>query len=117
MANCSEKFSCDGVNEIVHFKFNRFNIETEYDYIAIGLPTEYEGQSSRQLRNLQNNVENSLVLEGSPQTNIWVSAESIQDFRIYFHRIVQAEISISNAISSEIRTLFNNTMRNDKLKV
>ena len=99
---CSENFSCSNPSEIVHFKFNQFDINTNYDYFAIGLSAEYEGQSSKNLKILPNNTQNllenglayanSLVLEGSQQTGVWVSAKSIQDFRIYFYRKVQFKV-------------------------
>ena len=97
---CSERFSCSNASEIVYFKFYSFQISSNYDYFAIGLPEEYEGKSSNFLRTtkptdnsflFENNsaFANSLVLEGLQQTDVWVSTESIQDFRIYFYRIVQ----------------------------
>ena len=89
---CLENFACSNVGEIVYFKFNRFETITNSDYFAIDLPTANQGRSGTELKYFQTigvlNLENRLVLEGLQRTDVWVSAESIQDFSIYFYRNV-----------------------------
>ena len=57
-------FTCDDPEKTVHFKFDRFHTEYSYDFLFI----------------------DNLELTGYQQTDIWVNAESISDFDIYFHR-------------------------------
>ena len=69
----------------MHFKFNRFSVEARYDYLAIGLPEEYnEDESYWGIVN--RDLENVLILDGEQETDIWVNAEAITNFRIRFIR-------------------------------
>ena len=92
---CSEIFSCSNANEIVYFKFNQFEIDdSSFAYFAIGLPKQYEAYPSYHpfefsLKDFGNFNFYTLLLSGSQQTGVWVSAESIKDFRIYFYRNFQ----------------------------
>ena len=58
----------------MHFKFDRFATERDYDYFHIGY------------RRWQDGFEPGLILDGNQQTDIWVNADSIPDFNIYFER-------------------------------
>ena len=64
-------FSCDDPETTVHFKFDRFETEHYYDYL-------YIGYVSSQLWVLK--------LDRNQQTDIWVNADSIPDFNVYFDR-------------------------------
>ena len=69
----------------MHFKFNRFSLEKNYDYLVIGLPEDYNEEDS--FWGLVNrNLENVLILDGQQETDIWVNAEAITNFRILFYR-------------------------------
>lgn len=89
---CLNTFSCNNASEIVHFKFNRFEMNRNNDYLAIDLPTEVQGRSGLELEYLETtfqvNLQNRLVLDGLQRTDVWVSAETIQDFNLYFYRKV-----------------------------
>ena len=116
------------LNETVHFKFERFETETDYDYFIIGkIPKnfqdyfeDYFGDSDEDdyagedyaeevtisvesaepveiavegfkkfHRRLSHNIpddQSVLILDGGQQINIWVTAQSIIDFDIYFLR-------------------------------
>ena len=100
-------------NETVHFKFERFETESDYDYFVIGNPYEfdylyqkyfddYDDDYSDTTMNpiddyyndttITNGVQqynrSGLMLDGTQVTGIWVTAESIQNFDIYFYRRV-----------------------------
>lgn len=62
-------FSCADSDKKVHFKFDRFETERNYDYLYIGYGKQVQ-----------------LVLDGYQQTDIWVNAETIPDFNVYFYR-------------------------------
>ena len=102
---CTKEFYCDesvgydllgdsywyydiGVKEGLsglHFKFNRFSLEQGYDFLAIGLPEDQsidDGYSSL----VSLNLPNVLILDGDQETDIWVNAESIENFRVSFYR-------------------------------
>ena len=66
-------FTCDDPTTTVHFKFDRFATERNYDYFHIGYLN-------------QDGFEPGLVLDGNQQTEIWVNADSIPDFNVYFER-------------------------------
>lgn len=69
----------------MHLKFHRFSLEQRYDYLALGLPDEYNTTESYEDL-VDRNFENVLILDGEQETGIWVNAESIENFRIYFYR-------------------------------
>ena len=76
-------------------KFDRFFTESMYDYLIIGDPDAFETADLAPIDYLYNNYINdylptgeALILDGSQPTGIWATATSIQNFDIYFHRIV-----------------------------
>ena len=82
---CTKTYSCDDSSERLHFKFNRFSLEQGYDFLAIGLPEDQsidDGYSSL----VSLNLPNVLILDGDQETDIWVNAESIENFRVSFYR-------------------------------
>ena len=90
-------FGCANSNETVHFKFDRFETEYNYDYFVIGNPYQfdaiYEDYFAEDTDYLSDYREQStdrtgLMLDGSQPTDIWVTAKSIQNFDIYFYRRV-----------------------------
>ena len=68
------------MNETVHFKFDRFETESDYDYLSIDLDNDGVNDYSNSTYN-----QTSLILDGSQLVDIWVTAESIQSFDIYFY--------------------------------
>ena len=93
---CSEIFSCSDSFKTVHFKFDRFDTEYEYDYLTIGLPEDTDYNSLNQLKSEQRtkNVQDTLILDGNQETGIWVNAESIKNFHIQFFRPVLTNVTI-----------------------
>ena len=88
---CAENFSCHGT-ETVHFKFDRFDTENGYDYFVIGFPSEFEYYYNY-FESVGIEIEKpadqiGLIMDGSQQTGIWVNAQSIPSFNIYFYRNV-----------------------------
>ena len=90
-------FGCTNSNETVHFMFERFVTEERYDYFVIGNPYEfddyYEDNFAEDTDYLGDYRENTfyrtgLMLDGEQRTGIWVTAESILNFDIYFYRKV-----------------------------
>ena len=82
---CTKTYSCEDSSERLHFKFNRFSLEQGYDFLAIGLPEDQsidDGYSSL----VSLNLPNVLILDGDQETDIWVNAESIENFRVSFYR-------------------------------
>ena len=69
----------------MHFKFNRFSLEQRYDYLAIGLPEDYN-EEENYWSIVNRDLENVLILDGEQETDIWVNAEAITNFRILFYR-------------------------------
>ena len=117
-------FTCDDPDKKIHFKFDRFHTEINYDYFFIGYPEtsktytlgrvfflfhkmlmieifaktrekrvlDYE-YGSTTYWSFEDTFEISwstsnigIELNGYQQTDIWVNAESIPDFDIYFLR-------------------------------
>ena len=83
------------LNETVHFKFERFETERGYDYLVIGNPYEFDDHYEdffmeydypSDYRTKPYN-RTGLILDGTQQTDIWVNAESINSFDIYFFRL------------------------------
>ena len=90
-------FGCTNPNETVHFKFDRFETEGGYDYFVIGNPYQFDAyyeanftEDTDYLDDYRENTNNrtGLMLDGNQQTGIWVTADSIQNFDIYFYRTV-----------------------------
>ena len=81
-------------NETVHFKFDRFDTEKDADYFVIGNPYDFDYLFEDYFYEVENDYRNNtsdrvgLMLSGSRQTDIWVTAESIKSFDIYFYRNV-----------------------------
>ena len=79
-------------NETVHFKFDRFDTERGYDYFVIGNPYDFDGLFENYFDEVENDYRDEtsdrvgLILDGNRQTGIWVTAESIKSFDIYFYR-------------------------------
>ena len=79
-------------NETVHFKFDRFDTENGYDYFVIGNPYDFDYWFENYFYEVENDYRDDtrdragLMLDGSRQTDIWVTAESIKSFDIYFYR-------------------------------
>ena len=80
----------------MHFKFDRFETEKGYDLFVIGNPYQFdyyyedyfaEFDYFSDYRN-EKYDRTGLILDGSQRTGIWVTAESIQNFHIYFNRMV-----------------------------
>lgn len=128
MKRCAESFGCMNLNETVHFKFERFETESGYDYFIIGNPDDFQDsgifddyfgeddyaeevtmpvigepeepgepevvpvadgdfkKSHRVLSHSLSDDRSGLFLDGRQQTNIWVTAESIINFDIFFIR-------------------------------
>ena len=90
-------FGCTNSNETVHFMFDRFETESRYDYLIIGNPYQFDdyyevyfAEDSDYLSEYreQSNNRSGLMLDGIQRTGIWVTAESILNFDIYFFRRV-----------------------------
>ena len=81
-------------NETVHFKFDRFDTENSFDYFVIGNPSDFDYLFENYFDEVDNDYRDEtsdrvgLMLDGSRQTGIWVTAESIKNFDIYFYRNV-----------------------------
>lgn len=79
---CGPKFfSCADPEKTIHFKFDRFETERNYDYLEIGHEKKI-----------------GLLLDGKQQTHIWVNAESIPDFNVYFYREASTNHDLSFTI-------------------
>ena len=90
----------------MHFKFNRFSLEQRYDYLAIGLPADYNEEETY-WGIVNRDLENVLILDGQQETDIWVNAEAITNFRILFYRKESFFRSIdSNSLSDTIKLMF-----------
>ena len=94
-------------NETVHFMFDRFETESGYDYFVIGNPYEFDylyennfAEDTDYLSDYREKPYNrtGLILDGRQQTEIWVSAESIQNFDIYFYRRVSIFFNESESL-------------------
>ena len=95
---CSHSFGCDNSNETVHIKFERFSTESEYDFLIIGDPDTFETADLASIDYLDDyfydnindflQTEKALILDGDQTIGLWASAASIENFDIYFHRIV-----------------------------
>ena len=92
---CVETFECSNQNETVHFKFDRFDVEHGFDYFVIGYPSQFDDHydefydyyfGSIEQEFESPNYRTGLMLHGQQQTDIWVNAESIPVFNIYFYR-------------------------------
>ena len=91
---CSHSFACHNPNETVHFKFDRFETEPWYDYLIIGDPDAFENIDVESVDYLYPYLDDysltgkALILDGDQTTGVWVTATSLPNFDIYFHRIV-----------------------------
>ena len=88
---CVETFDCSAPNESVHFKFDRFHVEETYDYLVIGYPNQFDHYYDYNFGSVGHGIEKptsrtGLMLHGQQQTGIWVNAQSIPTFNIYFYR-------------------------------
>ena len=99
---CSHSFGCDSSNETVHIKFERFSTESGYDFLIIGDPDAFETADLASIDYLYDyfydnrndhindytQTGKALILDGNQTIGIWASAASIENFDIYFHRMV-----------------------------
>ena len=96
---CSYNFDCNNSNETIHMKFERFTAETNFDFLIIGDPHAFETADLDSIDYLYYDLFDegygdylltgkALILDGSQPTGIWATATSIQNFDIYFHRMV-----------------------------
>ena len=95
---CVESFSCENSTETVHFKFDRFDVEENYDYLVIGNPIRFGNYHDYHFGSIEGfesfeNIDNpdsqiGVILHGSQITGTWVNAQSIPTFNIYFFRKV-----------------------------
>ena len=76
-------------------KFERFQTEWEFDYLIIGDPDAFDTADLVSIDYLYDDyifdyepTGKALILEGFQPTGIWATAKSIQNFDIYFHRMV-----------------------------
>ena len=85
--------------------FDRFETEGGYDYFIIGNPYQFDdhyeayfAEDTDYLDDYRENTNNrtGLMLDGNQQTGIWVTADSIQNFDIYFFRKVSPPRPNSN---------------------
>ena len=88
-----ENFYCSDLNETVHFKFDRFSIEQDYDYLVLGFPNGFDAYYEYYFGSVDNDFESptfkiGLKLGTQQTTDIWVNAQSIPNFNIYFYRNV-----------------------------
>ena len=90
-----KNFGCFNPNETVHFKFERFETESGFDFFVIGNPYEFdeyyedfflEDYDYQNDYRAQPYNRTGLMLDGSQETDIWVNAQSIINFDIYFFR-------------------------------
>ena len=97
LIRCSYTFACNNSSEIIHMKFERFTAETYYDFLIIGNPHAFETADLVSVDYLNEFFDyhddylltgKALILDGSQPTGIWATATSIQNFDIYFHRMV-----------------------------
>ena len=95
---CSHSFGCDNSTESIHIQFERFSTESEYDFLIIGDPDAFETADLASIDFLSDyfyenisdylQTDNALILDGNHTIGIWASAASIENFDIYFHRMV-----------------------------
>ena len=95
---CSHSYGCNNSNETVHIKFERFSTESEYDFLIIGDPDAFETADLASVDYLYDyfyyNINEylqtgkALILDGDQTIGIWASSASIENFDIYFHRMV-----------------------------
>ena len=95
---CYHTFACNNSNEAVHMKFERFHTEYNYDFLIIGDPDAFETTDVASMDYLHDFFQydlwdyvptgKALILEGFQPTDVWATAASIQNFDIYFHRMV-----------------------------
>ena len=98
---CIESFQCQDSSKEIHFKFDRFDVEKNFDYLVIGNPIRFENYHYDHFASIDDEnsddfaESNGFILGGSQQTGIWVNAKSIPAFDIYFFRRVFIRISRS----------------------
>ena len=85
-------FDCSAPNESVHFKFDRFDVEDYWNYLVIGYPNQFDYYYDNNFGSIDHGIQKptfrtGLMLDGRQQTSIWVNAQSIQPFNIYFYMI------------------------------
>ena len=95
---CSHKFNCHDSNKTIHFKFERFVTERNWDALIIGDPNAAESiqwiEDSNVCQDVLNPdciIEEALILHGElseDQKSVWVEAKGITDFHIFFFRTV-----------------------------
>ena len=94
MIRCSHYFNCRDSNKTVHFKFERFDTETDWDALIIGDPNasksiQWSEDCYQDVLNANCINEEALIIHGHDvKTNIWVEAKGITDFHIFFFRTV-----------------------------
>ena len=91
---CSHRFNCRDSNKTVHFKFDRFQTEINWDALIIGDPNASQSIQwigGQDYLNANCISEQALIMHGSLpeiQRNTWVEARGITDFHIFFFRTV-----------------------------
>ena len=90
--SCSETFNCSDLSQTIHFKFDRFRLEQNNDYVTIGLPEILDTTDLNQQITDQRAISDGIVLTGKQETGVWVNAKSIKDFRIQFYRKILTHI-------------------------
>ena len=90
---CVESFSCQDPLKTIHFKFERFEIENNYDFLLLGYTEEFEHFHDNYFDVNGHYIDKpddkiGLLLDHTQQTDIWVSAQSIPNFNIVFGRTV-----------------------------
>ena len=95
---CSHRFDCQDSNKKIHFKFERFVTEQNWDALIIGDPNAAESiqwieddGECQDVLNADCIIEQALILHGElseDQKNTWVEAKGITDFQIFFFRTV-----------------------------
>ena len=98
LIRCSHSYGCNNSNETVHLKFERFSTESYYDFLIIGDPYAFETADLASIDYLYDYFDDNiydylqtgkaLILDGDQTIGIWASAASIENFDIYFHRMV-----------------------------
>ena len=95
LTRCSYSFKCLDHNKTIHFKFDRFETETGFDYFIIGDPDAFNCIKKMHYMDFQEglNLEcinrQALIIHGHQSyTDAWVEAKNTTDFHISFFRRV-----------------------------
>lgn len=94
LMRCSYSFNCSGPDEIAHFKFDRFNTESNYDYLIIGDLKALDNNELNEIdfltqySNYTELTSEALIYDNSQPTGNWSTAEDKSNIDIYFFRKV-----------------------------